>query len=566
VKTADNQRLRHVYIIFALLFLALFLRIGYLQIFRKTFFNKLSQSQYYKILPLEGRRGDILDCRGRVLAASLSCYSVFADPVLVENPESSAKLLAPLVGISEDRVLNKLKRKGRFVWLKRKISFDDKQKIKALKIKGLGFIREEKRFYPQEEIGSSVLGVVDVDDKGLDGLEVFYDTYLRGKEGLTRVLRDSASRNVLLSPSIMNPEPGGRLILTVDSQIQYWSDTYLQETVKAYGAKAGSVVVMNADTGEIFALSNFPTFNPNQRDTLNRATMRNGAVCDIFEPGSVFKMITLVAAIDKKAFRDDEIIFCENGQYKIPGHILHDWKPYGNLTFRGVFHKSSNIGVGKINERLGPVVSYDYISRFGAGKKTDIDLPGEAVGRLKPLKEWSKTTPYMIPIGQEISVNLVQLTRAFAVVVNGGYMVKPHILKKIIFSASTKETPLEHTQIVSAETANHAKDVLVEVVEEGTGVKAKIDGIRVGGKTGTAQKFDPAIGRYSSSRFRASFVGFVETNPPLVIGVSVDEPAKSHFGGVVAAPLFQKIAAKSIEYLTGKKVANDQDKEFPTSE
>jgi len=566
VKTADNQRLRHVYIIFAFLFFALFLRIGYLQICRKAFFNKLSRTQYYKILPLEGRRGDILDCRGRVMAASLSCYSVFADPVLVENPEKNAYLLAPIIGISEDRVLIKLKRKGRFVWLKRKISFDDKQKIKALKIRGVGFVREEKRFYPQEEIGSSVMGVVDVDDKGLDGLELYYDTYLRGKEGLTRVLRDSASRNVLLSPNVMNPEPGGSLVLTVDSQIQYWADSYTKETVKAYGAKAGSVVVMNANTGEVLALSNFPSFNPNQRDTLNRNNMRNGAVCDVFEPGSVFKMITLVAAIDKKAFRDDETIFCENGQYKIPGATLHDWKPYGNLTFRGVFHKSSNIGVGKINERLGPVTSYDYISRFGAGKKTGIDLPGEAVGRLKPLKEWSKTTPYMIPIGQEISVNLVQLVRAFAVVANGGYLVNPHVLKKMVFSASTKETPVERTQIVSTETANHAKEVLVEVVEEGTGVKAKINGIRVGGKTGTAQKFDPAIGRYSPSKFRASFIGFAETDPPLVIGVSVDEPSKSHFGGVVAAPLFQKVAAKSIEYLTGKKVANDNDKEFPTSE
>ena len=501
------------------------------------------------------------------MAASLSCYSVFADPALVENPETAAHQLAPILKIGEDRVLLKLKRKCRFVWLARKISFDDKQKIKALKLNGVGFLREEKRFYPQEEIGSTLLGVVDVDNKGLDGLELFYDTYLRGKEGLTRVLRDSASRNVIFSPNIINPESGGTLVLTIDSQIQYWADTYVKETVKAYGAKAGSVVVMNAQTGEIFAMANFPGFNPNQRDTLGKVNMRDNAVCDIFEPGSVFKMITLVAAIDTKAFRDDEIIFCENGEYKIPGATLHDWKPYGNLTFRGVFHKSSNIGVGKINERLGPATSYSYIARFGIGQKTAIDVPGETVGALKPLAQWSKTTPYMIPIGQEISVNLVELTRAFAVVANDGYLVRPHVVKKIVFPGFTKEIPIGRKAVITPSTAQHARDVLIEVVEEGTGVKAKIEGIRIGGKTGTAQKFDPAIHKYSPSRYRASFMGFVETKPALVIGVTVDEPSKSHFGGVVAAPLFQKIAAKSIEYLTGKRVTNDKkDKEFPLSE
>ena len=492
------------------------------------------------------------------MAQSLSCYSIFADPSMIEDAQSAALKLAPLLDIPSDRLLMKLTRRGRFVWLKRKISPEDKLKIKALKLKGLGFLREEKRFYPQEAIGATVLGVVDIDNHGLDGLELYYDHYLRGKEGMTTVLRDSGSRNVLLNPGVTEPESGGDMVLTIDSQIQYWSDTYLKEIISRYGAKAGNVMVMNALNGEVLAMSSSPSFNPNKRETINRDAMRNRAVCDIFEPGSVFKMITLAAALDKKAFTETDTIFCENGVYKIPGAMLHDYHAYGTLTFAGVFHKSSNIGVGKINERLGASVIYDYITRFNIGKKTGIDMPGEVSGMLKPLKRWSKTSLYMVPIGQEVGVNLAQLVRAFAVVANGGYLVKPHVMRKVIFSASEKENKYDTEQVLSSESAQRARDVLVDVVNDGTGAKAQIEGFKVGGKTGTAQKFDTAIGRYSPNKYRASFVGFVECNPPVVIGVTIDEPSKTHLGGVVAAPLFKMVAEKTAQYLSEHEVVHEK--------
>jgi cell division protein FtsI (penicillin-binding protein 3) len=552
VKTPDNERLHTLGYIFGLLFFLLLCRIVYLQVFQKDFLCKISKSQYYKLLPIDGRRGSILDRKGRVLATSLSCYSVFVDPVMVKNREVAAAQLSTLLNISYDRILIKLQRGNRFVWLKRKISFEEKQKIKALKIGGIGFMREEKRFYPQEETGSTLLGIVDVDNKGLDGLELYYDQYLRGKKGFTTVLRDSALRNVLLNPGVMAPEAGGDLVLTIDSQIQYWADSSLQEIVKQYGAKGGNVVVMNALTGEVLAVSNYPLFNPNLRETINRDAMRNKAVCDVFEPGSVFKMITLCAALDKKAFSEEDKVFCENGQYKIPGATLHDYHPYGTLTFAGVFEKSSNIGVGKINERLGKATIYDYIKRFGFGAKTGVDLPGEVGGMLKPLNRWSNTSVYMVPIGQEIGVNLMQLVRAFAAVANGGYLVKPYVMKKVVFSSSVKSVEGSKLQILSAETTNRAQKVLEMVVGTGTGVKAQIEGFQVGGKTGTAQKFDVSTGRYSPDRYRASFIGFVMSDPPIVIGATVDEPTKSHFGGVIAAPLFKMVAEKTVKYLVGE--------------
>lgn len=548
-----NQRTISVYFAFLILFLIISSRIFYLQVFRRNFFQNLAQNQRYQIINIQGRRGDILDRQRRILAKSISCYSVFADPALVNDPELAAKILSANLGVSKNNLLGNLKKKKRFIWVKRKISWEKKEKIKSLKLEGIGFIREEKRFYPQGNLSAAVIGIANIDNKGLEGLELVYNDYLSGKDGWVRVLKDSASREVILSSQIITPQEGADIILSLDAQIQYWTEEYLEKAIKDFKAASGSAVVMNALNGEVLALANYPSFNPNELGKVLPEQMRNYAVADMFEPGSVFKVVTLLAAVNEDKFTDQDKFFCENGKFKIPGTILHDWKPYGELSFREVFMKSSNIGVAKIVQALGPDVFFSYLKRLEFGRVSGIDLPAESKGLVKPLDKWSKTSAFIIPIGQEIMVNLLQLVRTFAVVVNGGYLVKPHLVTNICSQGFCESVPIkDRKKVIPVSVADRVKDILISVVSEGTGKRAQVKGRKIGGKTGTAQKYDPKIKRYSPSKYRATFVGFVaDLDPPLVIGITIDEPRRSHFGGVVAAPVFRNIAQKVISYIEG---------------
>ena len=551
MNTRQNRRITAIYFLFLFLFLIISAKIIYLQVFRRIFFQQLAQNQYYRVIPIEGGRGDIFDRRGRLLATGMNCYSIFADPSLVENKNKAVYALNESLGLPKQLLASRLYRDKRFVWIKRKVSWEEKEKVKALGLRGIGFLREEKRLYPQENLAASVLGVVGIDNKGLEGIERSFDDYLRGKDGLARILHDSRSQEVMLSAHIIEPQKGADLVLTIDAQIQYWVECYLAETIDEFNASSGSVIVMDADQGEILALANYPGFNPNKLGNGDISSMRNGAIADMFEPGSVFKLIALVAAISEKAFSDNDSIFCENGNFKIPGSTLHDWRSYGRLSFKEVFMKSSNIGVVKIVESMGAPVFARYLALFEFGRPTGIDLPAESPGNSKPLTVWSKTSPYMIPIGQEIAVNLVQLARAFGSIANNGYLVRPYLVERVCSRDFCKYTSPVKKQILSDSVTKHVKDILVSVVHDGTGKQADIPDMVIGGKTGTAQKFDRQLGHYSPNRYRATFVGFSpETLPPLVIAVSIDEPKRSHFGGVVAAPLFKKIAEKVIPYIS----------------
>ena len=549
-----RQRALCVYCIFLLLFLAITVKILYLQIFKGDFFRRLAQNQHYRFLNLEGKRGTIFDRHHRDLATGMHCYSIFADPLVVEDPERLAKIMAESLDISEKTILDRLKRKKRFVWIKRKISWEEKEKIKSLKLSGIGFIREERRFYPQGSLSASVLGLVDIDNNGLEGIELFYNSYLSGKDGWARVLQDSASREVMISSQIVTPQQGADIILAIDAQLQYWAENYLDETIKEFKAKQGSVVVMDAETGEILVLANSPGFDAGDPKSLSPEAIRNRAITDMFEPGSVFKVVALLAALSENKFSEEDTVFCENGKWRIPGTTLHDWKPYGNLSFKQVFTKSSNIGVAKIVQVIGPEKYYQYMERLGFGRVCGVDLPGEVRGSLKPLARWSRTSPYIIPMGQEIGVNLLHLARVFAVVANGGFLVQPQIATSICARGFCKNLVAKREKVLSTPATMRAKSILIDVVSGGTGKRAAIKGRRIGGKTGTAQKYDPKIGRYSPSKYRATFVGFIDDlEPSLVIGVTIDEPKRSHFGGVVAAPLFRKIAEKAIKYLEQKE-------------
>lgn len=546
-----NKRVTSVYFFFLILFIGIGLRIFYLQIFKRNFFQSLAQNQRYRLINLQGRRGDIVDRQKRVLATGISCYSIFADPALVEKLDLTAEIISANLNLSKESLLSKLKRKKRFVWIKRKISWSDKEKIKAHNLAGIGFVREEKRFYPQDGLAAAAIGIANIDNKGLEGLELAYEDYLRGKDGWVRILQDSASRQIILSSQIITPQAGADITLSLDAQIQYWAEKYLKNTIKENNAVSGGVVIMDASNGEVLALANYPGFNPNELGNILPQRLRNHVVSDMFEPGSVFKVATLLAAVNENKISNDDKFFCENGSFKIPGTILHDWKPYGELTFKEVFMKSSNIGVAKIVQSLGRGVFFGYLKRLGFGRLSGIDLPGEAKGLIKPINKWSKTSAYIVPMGQEVGVNLLQLVRAFAVVANGGYLVKPHLVKSICSQGFCEESALKSKKrIFPKSIADRAKDILIAVVKDGTGKRAQVKGRKIGGKTGTAQKYDSKLKRYSSSKYRATFIGFIaDLNPPVVIGITVDEPKRSHFGGVVAAPIFKNIAQKIIKYM-----------------
>ncbi|RKY38467.1 MAG: hypothetical protein DRP76_04440 [Candidatus Omnitrophota bacterium] len=548
IYTRIRGRTFYVFIFFFSFFFFILLRIGYLQLFRNSFLKKLAKSQRYSLIHIEGERGKIYDCQGRILATDINAFSIYADPKLIKDKKKYSLLLSSALGVSTSLIEKRLSRNRRFVWIKRKVSLEKKEKIEKLNLKGIGWVREKKRVYPQGSLAAHILGGVNIDNHGIEGIELFYDTYLRGKKGMMQVRRDSSSI-LLSSPFVLYPQKGADLVLTVDAQIQYWVEKYLEDTVNYFNARKGAVVVINPYNGEILALANFPSFDPNFLSKTSQKNLRNYTISSTFEPGSVFKIVTLIACIAKRVDEKINTIFCERGRFKIPGTILHDYRPYSNLTFKGVFKRSSNIGVAKLANLLGRKVLWEYIQKLGFGKKTGIDLPGEARGLVKPINSWSKTSSYIIPIGQEIGVTLIQLVKAMSIIVNGGFDIQPHLAKKIISDNFVWEKKYEKKRVLSPWVVEKAKKILVQVVEEGTGRRAKIKYVRVGGKTGTAQRFNIQLGRYAPYSYQASFVGFLENEKlSLVIGVTIEEPKKSHLGGVVAAPLFKKIAEKILAY------------------
>lgn len=530
-RAITKERAVTVYFLFVFFFSAIAAQIIHLQGIKSSFFKGLAKNQHYRNIKLEGQRGIIFDRRKRVLATGLHCYSVFADPSLIDNTESTAKALSRHLEVSKENILARLKKDKRFVWIQRKISLDQQKKIASLKLAGIRFVRERKRFYPHETVAASVLGITDIDNKGQEGLENFYEKYLKGKDGQVRVLQDSSSRELILSSQVITPQRGADIILTLDAQIQYWTEEALEKVVKNFRAKSASAIVMDAATGEIISLANFPFFNPNERSIESLKYIKNRAVTDIFEPGSVFKAVALLAAVSEKTFSKDDIIFCENGIFDIPGKPLNDWKSYGELTFEEVFMKSSNIGVAKIVAAMGQETFFNYVQRLGFGQKTGIDFFGESNGKLRNLNQWSKRSSYIVPIGQEIAVNLIQLARAFAVITNGGYLVEPHLAKSICSYNFCKDVNHRRKRVFSPLVAEEAKRILIKVVAEGTGKRAGIKNRAIGGKTGTAQKYDPELGKYSPSNYRETLDGFLsDLDRQIVIAVSVEKPRRIHFG------------------------------------
>ena len=514
--------------------------------------SRLASDQYKTFSRLLPRRGMIYDRNLRELAVSINLDSVFIDPALVEDRQSAANKLSEVLEEDPDIILKKLNNDKRFAWLARRIDARAANDIKRLSIKGIGFIKEPKRVYPNDTLASHVLGFVGLDDEGLEGIELLYDSYLTGTVGWIYSIRDAKKREVHgYEYREIPPADGNDVVLTIDSVVQSFSENALDSTFKKYNAKGGMIVVMDPYTGDILALANRPTFDPNKIGDSSVEARRNRVVCDFFEPGSSFKIVTATAVIEEDVIGMDDEIYCENGEFKWSKHTYHDHKPYEWLKFKDIIKHSSNIGTMKSALKVGDKRLYRYIKRFGFGKKTDIDLPGEVEGIIRPTNKWSKLSLCSISMGQEVTVTAIQLACALSSVANGGFYVKPRIIAKVQDKTGyviKKFEPRKLHRVMSVEASGKVREILRGVVEEGTGTKAEIKGYSPAGKTGTAQKVEED-GSYSHRKFMSSFIGFLPyDDPKFVVVVLMDEPSPQYYGGTVCAPVFKKVAEQLMRY------------------
>jgi cell division protein FtsI (penicillin-binding protein 3) len=549
-----HRRSEAVFLLFLAFLVLCVARLFFIQIFHSSYLSGIAKRQQNLFVELEPRRGTVYDCNLKPQAFNITVDSLFASPSEIPDKDKDKiiRQLMPILNVDYAYLKDRLYRNKSFIWLARKITPQQSEAIKKLNIKGLDFIKESKRCYPNGYLASHVIGFAGLDNNGLESTELYYDKYLKGEAGWAVFLRDARQRKLGLYEKMLSPKDGYDLILTIDEVIQYIAERELDKAYKTYHARGASIVVMDPHTGMILALANRPAFDLNEYKNVSKEEIRNRSICDLFEPGSVFKIVTASAALEENKVSESDRFFCENGAYRVASHILHDHTSHGWLTFREVIEQSSNIGTTKVAEMLGPDIVYKYVRLFGCGAKLGIDLPGEINGSIKEPRSWSKTSIGAVPIGQEVGVTALQLAAAISVIANGGQLMTPYIVKEIRdkYGEVIKEfSPVLIRKVISIDTAARMKKILSGVVENGTGKLAKVSGFTAAGKTGTAQKLEPN-GAYSHSKFIASFIGFAPAEDPVVaIVVTVDEPHPYYFGGVVAAPVFKNVVHDVLKYL-----------------
>ena len=532
------------------------LRLVYLQVFRYGDFQQRAQHQQQRTTEVAAKRGLIYDRAGRELAMSIAVDSVFAVPSEIPDLAQTISLVSHVTRNDPREVLAKCKTARTFCWVARKADADAAARIRALNLRGIYFQKESKRFYPKRELAAQVIGYVGTDDEGLSGIEREYDEKLRGKPGRMSISVDA--RRKYFGSVVKQPEPGNNVVLTLDEKIQYIAERELETAMHDTQAIAGTVIVENPRTGEILALANRPTFNPNLSREITPEKLKNHAVSDVYEPGSTFKLVTISAAIDQGLTRPNELIDCQMGSIVINGLRIHDHKAFGILPVSQVLAHSSDVGAIKIALRLGDERLYKYIRAFGFGQQTGIELPGETRGLAKPLSRWSRVSIGAISMGQEIGITPLQLAGMVSSMANDGVLVSPRIVAGEVAPQVAPQKvafhPVDQGRVVSTTTAALMRQMMQGVVLEGTGRKAALDGYSAGGKTGTAQKFDPFTHKYSHTKYVASFAGFAPiNNPEIAVVVVLDTPIAptvvQREGGWVAAPVFRRIAQQTLEYL-----------------
>ncbi len=533
-------------------------RAYYLQIVRHDFFYTKSLQQSRQAVEIRPERGEILDSRGNKLAISLESESVYVQPHKIVSKKKVARKLARILPFSSRQIYRKLASKKSFVWIERDVLPGQAEKIKKLHLKGVGFVKESRRFYPNRELAGQLLGFVGVDSRGLEGIEHRYDRYLQGKKNIVFLERDA--RRGILDPGDLGSVEGTRgktVIVTIDRSIQHTVEQELARAVAGSGAKRGLAMVMDVESGAVLAMSQYPFFNPNSFTSSKPYIWRNRAVVDMIEPGSTFKVFTVAAALDQGVVTPDTCFDCEQGKYRIGGRTIHDTHKHGKLNVTEIVKLSSNIGCSKIAARLGKQGLYDFLRRCGFGSRTGIDFPGEKEGMLRDWHRWRDVDLSNISFGQGVGVTPVQLMMAYAALANGGYLVKPYLVQAVVNENGWKV--YEHhvasgrRRAFSPKVARQVSAMLEAVVDDdGTAPKARIPGYRVAGKTGTSQKYDSKKKKYSRKNYLASFIGFIpapENHGKLLVYVMLDEPRTSIYGGMVAAPAFSRIGQRLLAYL-----------------
>jgi cell division protein FtsI (penicillin-binding protein 3) len=551
-RNGTNLRLYILASIFVLWCSVICFRLVYLQVFRYGSFEQRAQHQQQRTEEVSAKRGIIYDRQGRELAMSISVDSVFAVPTEMPDPASTISLIARITKQDPHELLARCQAEKTFCWLARKPEPEISARIQSLNLHGIYFQKESKRYYPKNELAAQVLGYVGMDDQGLSGIEREFNEQMRGRPGQMIISVDAHKK--WFGSVERQPDPGQNVVLTIDEKIQYIAERELATAMEQTRADAGTVVVENPHTGEILALANQPTFNPNITREITPQKLKNHAVSEAYEPGSTFKLVTIAGALEEKITRPDEVFDCQMGSIVVNGMRVHDDQKWGNLTVAEILAHSSEVGAIKIGLRLGDDRFYKYIRGFGFGQQTNIELPGETRGITKPVSRWSKVSIAAISTGQEIGVSPLQLAAMVSTMANDGVRLPPHIVAATIEPQLAPQTvtfhPGQGIRVISQTTAAQMKQMMQGVVLTGTGRKAILEGYSSAGKTGTAQKVDPDTHAYSRTKYIASFAGFAPINDPsIVVAVIIDSPVGPHHGADVSAPVFQRIAQQVLEYL-----------------
>jgi len=550
-RSSSRLRLLVVFGLALVWMLAVVARLSYLQLFQYREYLERAHRQQDRIIEVSPMRGPIYDRNGRELAMSIPVDSCFADPQEITDPDMVAHLLSHILGMSADEIEQKLAESRSFVWIARKIPPEQTKRIQDLNLRGIYFQQENKRFYPEHSLAANVLGYVDVDEHGLGGVEYSLDKEIRGRPGRLMVTADA--RRQWLDRSETPSDSGDTVVLTIDQTIQYIAEKALADGIARTQAKGGSVVVQDPNTGQLLAVANYPTFDPNSAHDYPLDDFVDRAVSSAYEPGSIFKTILLSAAFQEGKAEPDELIDCQMGSIKVAGKLIHDHAPFGVISVAQILEHSSDVGSIKVALRLGAPKYYQYIRSFGFGQPTGIQLPGENRGLVRPLDEWTATSIGYIAIGQEVSVTPVQMISAESAIANGGTLRKPQIVRQVMRGGQlVMQGEPDPRRVIDEGTAASMRNVMEQVILVGTGKGfAQPVGYTAGGKTGTAQKIDPATGRYSRTDYNASFIGYAPINNPAVtVLVNLDSPhGGSHEGNATAGPVFKEVVEQTLAYL-----------------
>src|SRR6204780_5392687 len=529
---------------------AVLARLSYLQLFCYGEYFARAQHQQRHVFEISPKRGTIYDRKGRELAISIPMDSVFGDPTDIKDASLVARLLSRVLNIPPEEIETKIREARTPVRLAKKLSPEIVQRIDDMNLKGVFFQKENRRVYPQRQSLAHALGYVDVDEKGIGGIEYAFDKQIRGKPGRMMVMSDGKRR--WYDRSEAAADPGASVTLTVDETIQFIAEKELARGMEETHSKYGSVVIQDPNTGELLAMANFPTFDPNDAGTYPDEVRRNRAVTAAYEPGSTFKVVTMTGAIENGVTDPDKLVDCQMGSILVAGRLIHDWHPFGVLSVGDGLADSSDVGSIKIALSLGAPRFYDTIRNFGIGQLTGIELPGENRGLLRPVENWTASSIGSVAIGQEVSVTPVQIISAISAIANGGTLFRAHIVQEIRGDAPVAlPARPEPEQVTDPRTAATIREMMEGVLlGGGTGKPAALNGYTAAGKSGTAQKIDPHTGRYSPNQYVASFVGFAPVNEPAVtILVVLDSPEGAHHGGEVGGPVFKRIAEQVLAYL-----------------